>query len=47
MKNEEESKSQVELDETTLIRHTFVQFTLKREIKTFGEDRQNAGLEEI
>ena len=47
MKNEEESKSQVELDETTLIRHIFVQFTLKREIKTFGEDRENAGLEEI
>ena len=47
MKNEEGSKSQAELDETTAIRYLFAQFTLKGKIKKFGEDRENVLLEEI
>ena len=47
MKNGKESKSQVELDETTSIRYLFTQFTLKGEIKKCGEDEEYAGLEEI
>ena len=47
MKNEEESKSQIELDETTEIRCIFTQFMLKGVIKKFGEDGENSGLEEM
>lgn len=46
-KKVEERKSKAELDETTSIRCLFTQLTLKGAIKKFGEDRENAGLEEI
>ena len=46
MKKSKRKKSEVE-DETTAIRCLFTQFALKGTIKKFGEDGENAGLEEI
>ena len=47
MKNWEEIKSQVELDQTTAIMHLFTQLSLKRAIRKFVENGKNAGLEEM